>query len=69
MVLQYVDQSAMLGQCTTNVQLGEQTFPYLMWVAEIQEGCLLGLDFLNNTKSVLKVDQGTMTYMDGPSLP
>lgn len=48
----------MLGQCTVNVQLGEQTFPYLMWVAEIQEDCLLGFDFMKDTKAVLNVDQG-----------
>lgn len=52
-----------------NVQLGEQTFPYLMWVAEIQEGCLLGFVFLKDTKPVLKVDQETVTFMDGPPLP
>lgn len=62
------DQSAMLGQCTVNVQLGEQTFPYLMWVAEIQEDCLLGFDIMKDTKAVLNVDQGTVTFMDGPPL-
>lgn len=63
------DQSAVLGWCTVHVQLGEQIFPYQMWVAEIQEYCLLGFDFMKDTKAVLNVDQGTVTFMDGPPLP
>lgn len=41
----------MLGQCTVNVQVQ-------CWVAEIQEDCLLGFDFMKDTKAVLNVDQG-----------
>lgn len=59
----------MLGQCTVNVQFGEQSFPYLMWVAEIQENCLLGFDFMKDTKAVLNLDQGKVTFMGGPPLP
>lgn len=59
----------MLGQYTINVQLGEQIFPYLMWVAEIQKECLLGFDFMKDTKVMFNVDQGTVTSMDGPPLP
>ncbi len=40
-----------------------------MWVAEIQEECLLGFDFMKDTKAVLNVDQGTVSFMDGPPLP
>lgn len=63
------DRSTMLGHCRVNIQLGEQIFPYSVWVAEIHEECLLGFDFMKDTSAVLNVGQRTVTFMDGPPLP
>ena len=35
------DKAEMLGQSKVNIEIGNQTFPHLTWVANIPEPCLL----------------------------
>ncbi|MGH0153471.1 UNVERIFIED_CONTAM: hypothetical protein FKN15_038228 [Acipenser sinensis] len=48
------------------INIAGRTFFHLVWVVEIQEPCILGLDFLQFAGGLLDVQAGTVQFRGGP---
>lgn len=62
-------EAPMLGRCEAQIQLGAYSVCQPVWVAEVKEDCLIGLDFLRSAKAVLDFNKRTITFPDGTSIP
>ncbi|RXM36154.1 hypothetical protein EOD39_0825 [Acipenser ruthenus] len=49
------------GKALMSIQLGDKLFRHLVWVAAVQDLCILGLDFLRST--------GALELRGGPTFP
>ena len=48
--------------------VGGRRVRHLVWVADVQDCCILGLDFLQNTGCVLDMGRGTLSFPGGPTV-
>ncbi|KAJ8015796.1 hypothetical protein DPEC_G00029860 [Dallia pectoralis] len=55
----------MLGKCLLSVTLGGKTVLCSMWVAAVQDPCILGMDFLKNCGAQLDLAAGTLRWLGG----
>ncbi|RXM94363.1 hypothetical protein EOD39_18073 [Acipenser ruthenus] len=58
--------SPMRGRGILQLHLGETAFDQQVWVTDIQDQCILWLDFLQQTRGRLDLVKGTMTFGAGP---
>ncbi|KAJ7989378.1 hypothetical protein DPEC_G00303910 [Dallia pectoralis] len=55
----------MLGKCRLSVTVGGKTVLCSMWVAAVQDPCILGMDFLKNCGAQLDLAAGTLRLLGG----
>lgn len=54
------------GRVTLNMGGLSVTFP--MWVVEVQDSCILGLDFLKFVRGILDLGENTLSFSGGPTV-
>ncbi|RXM35934.1 hypothetical protein EOD39_3824 [Acipenser ruthenus] len=60
--------SQMRGRGLLQLRLGETAFDQEVWVTDIQDQCILGLDILQQARGRLDLAKGTVTFGAGPPL-
>lgn len=59
------DLAPMVGRCVLRFRVGAQTVLFAAWVADVQDKCILGLDFLRTVGCILDLGKGTLTLPGG----
>uniref|UniRef100_A0A3P9LQH9 Aspartic peptidase DDI1-type domain-containing protein n=1 Tax=Oryzias latipes TaxID=8090 RepID=A0A3P9LQH9_ORYLA len=62
------DLTPMLGRGTANIRVGGMTVECKVWVAAVQDQCILGLDFLRASQCVLDLGGNTLEFPGGPKV-
>ncbi|RVE62229.1 hypothetical protein OJAV_G00155100 [Oryzias javanicus] len=60
------DLTPMLGRGTVSIRVGSLTVDSKVWVAAVQDQCILGLDFLRAARCVLDLGRNTLEFPGGP---
>lgn len=55
----------MKGRGLLRVTVGGRTMKHPVWVAEVQDSCILGLDFLRDNSCQLDLSKATQSFSDG----
>lgn len=58
----------MKGKSLLSINVGGKTVRHPVWVAAVQDPCILGLDFLRCTGCQLDLDRGTLSFQGGPTV-
>lgn len=58
----------MLGRGSVSIQVGDLSVDFEVWVAAVQDPCILGLDFLRAARCVLDLGMNTVTFPGGPTV-
>ncbi|KAK7884629.1 hypothetical protein WMY93_027752 [Mugilogobius chulae] len=58
----------MLGRGLVTIQVGEMSVDFRVWVAAVQDPCILGLDFLRAACCVLDLGRNAVTFPGGSSV-
>ena len=58
----------MVGKGLMWLCVGGKRVHHLVWVADVQDCCILGLDFLQDTGCVLDMGRGTLSFPGGPTV-
>ena len=66
--LRTVTGETMLGKKILSLTVGGQTVQHLVWLAGVQDPCILGLDFLRATGCHLDLSAGTLAFGGGPEV-
>ncbi|KAJ8380842.1 hypothetical protein SKAU_G00016200 [Synaphobranchus kaupii] len=62
------DLAPMVGKGLFTLSVGGRSVRSSVWVARVQDPCILGLDFLRNTGAVLDLGNGTLSFQGGPTV-
>ncbi|KAJ8353974.1 hypothetical protein SKAU_G00215410 [Synaphobranchus kaupii] len=58
----------MVGKGLFTLSVGGRSVRSSVWVARVQDPCILGLDFLRSTGAVLDLGNGTLSFPGGPTV-
>lgn len=58
----------MLGKAVITIQVGGLSLNFRVWVAAVQDPCILGLDFLRAAHCVLDLGKNTLAFPEGPTV-
>lgn len=58
----------MLGKGRVTLDVGGLSVTFPLWVAEVQDPCILGLDFLRVVHGVLDLGENTLSFPGGPTV-
>lgn len=58
----------MLGRGVVTIQVGTLSVDFKVWVAAVQDTCILGLDFLRAARCVLDLGKSTLAFPGGPTV-
>ncbi|KAL7868740.1 hypothetical protein SRHO_G00101240 [Serrasalmus rhombeus] len=58
----------MLRKGVVTVRVGEMSVNFEVWVAAVQDPCILGLDFLRATRCVIDLGANTLSFPGGPTV-
>lgn len=56
----------MLGKGRMTLNVGGLSVSFPVWVAEVQDPCILGLDFLRFARCLLDLGENTVSFPGGP---
>ncbi|KAI3360686.1 hypothetical protein L3Q82_002556 [Scortum barcoo] len=57
-----------LGRGVVAIRVGGLSVDFWVWVAEVQDPCILGLDFLRAARCVLDLGRNTLAFPGGPTV-
>lgn len=60
--------ASMLGRGVVVTQVGGLAVNFRVWVAAVQDPCILGLDFLRSARGVLDLGRNTLAFPGGPTV-
>ncbi|RXM99905.1 hypothetical protein EOD39_10614 [Acipenser ruthenus] len=60
------EEAPLLGKSRLVIEVAGRTFYHPVWLAEVQEQCILGLDFLRFAGGQLDLQSGRVSFKDGP---
>ncbi|KAJ8390794.1 hypothetical protein AAFF_G00099260 [Aldrovandia affinis] len=58
----------LVGKSMLSVTVGGRAVRHPVWIAAVQEPCILGLDFLKATGCQLDLERGTLRLQEGPAV-
>jgi len=56
----------MTGRALLSKNVGRKSLHHTTWIAEVQDPCILGVDFLRATGCQLDLLRGTVSFYEGP---
>ena len=58
----------MLGKGRVTLDVGGLSVDVTVWVVQVQDPCILGLDFLRSARCLLDLGKNTLTFPGGPTV-